>query len=70
MWSASSSTVISMLGEVGVALAEVVLEPARAGDEQVDAGAQREICGFAPTPPKTVVVRSPSWPRRAGPPRR
>ena len=37
MWSASSSTVISTCAEVAVALLDQVLEPAGAGDEDVDA---------------------------------
>ena len=41
MWSASSSTVISTSAEVAVALLDQVLEPAGAGDEDVDAALER-----------------------------
>ena len=37
MWSASSSTVISTRGQVGVAGLHMVLQPAGAGDDDIDA---------------------------------
>ena len=41
--------------EDDVAVLHEVLEPAGAGDDDVDTGAQAETCGFWPTPPKMVV---------------
>ena len=41
MWSASSSTVTSTALEVAGPLVDQVLEPAGAGDDDVDAAAQR-----------------------------
>ena len=41
MWSASSRTVISTASRRDVALADEVLEPAGAGDDDVDAAAER-----------------------------
>ncbi len=40
MWSASSSTVTSTEPSVAVALADQVLEPARAGEHDVGAAAE------------------------------
>ena len=57
MWSASSSTVISTASRRHEALLHEVFEAAGAGDDDVDAGAQRRRPGgFWLTPPKIVVV--------------
>ena len=41
-------------GQVRVSGTHVILQPTRAGDDDVDTGAQCSICGSGPTPPKTV----------------
>ena len=49
--SASSRTRISTWLEVDRALADVVEQPARRGDEDLDAGEQLLVCGSIGTPP-------------------
>ena len=66
MWSASSMHGDLDGVEADQALLHQVLEPTRAGDDDVDAAtAVRPPGGFCATPPKIVVTSSGRRPRRA-----
>ena len=52
IWSASSTTRISTAAEDQMPLVDQVEQPARRGDQDVDAALQRAACGRCETPPK------------------